>query len=79
MANSPSRRILTQVMMVVHIDTVNNTVSMVSIPRDSWVAVPEVGGMHKIDQAFLLGSQRDNSFEGGVRLARLTIEQDYGR
>ncbi|HEX3643238.1 MAG TPA: LCP family protein [Ktedonobacteraceae bacterium] len=70
--------ILTQVMMVVHIDTVNNTVSMVSIPRDSWVAVPEVGGMHKIDQAFLLGSQRDKSFEGGVRLARLTIEQDYG-
>ncbi len=71
-------QILTQVMMVVHIDTVNNVVSMVSIPRDSWVAVPEVGGMHKIDQAFLLGAQRDNSFEGGVRLARLTIEQDYG-
>ena len=71
-------QILTQVMMVVHIDTVNNVVSMVSIPRDLWVAVPEVGGMHKIDQAFLLGAQRDNSFEGGVRLARLTIEQDYG-
>lgn len=71
-------QILTQVMMVVHIDTVNNVVSMVSIPRNSWVAVPEVGGMHKIDQAFLLGAQRDNSFEGGVRLARLTIEQDYG-
>ncbi len=71
-------QILTQVMMVVHIDTVNNMVSMVSIPRDSWVAVPEVGGMHKIDQAFLLGAQRDNSFEGGVRLARLTVEQDYG-
>ena len=70
--------ILTQVMMVIHIDTVNNTVSMVSIPRDSWVAMPEVGGMHKIDQAFLLGAQRDNSFEGGVRLARLTVEQDYG-
>jgi LCP family protein required for cell wall assembly len=71
-------RILTQVMMVVHIDTVNNIVSMVSIPRDSWVAVPEVGGMHKIDQAFLLGAQRGNSFESGVRLARLTVEQDYG-
>lgn len=70
--------ILTQVMMVLHIDMVKNTVSMVSIPRDSWVAVPEVGGMHKIDQAFLLGTQRDKTFEGGVRLARLTIEQDYG-
>jgi len=71
-------QILTQVMMVIHIDAVNNTVSMVSIPRDSWVSVPEVGGMHKIDQAFLLGAQHDNSFEGGVRLARLTVEQDYG-
>jgi polyisoprenyl-teichoic acid--peptidoglycan teichoic acid transferase len=70
--------VLTQVMMVLHIDIVKNTVSMVSIPRDSWVEVPEVGGMHKIDQAFLLGTQRDNTFEGGVRLARLTIEQDYG-
>jgi LCP family protein required for cell wall assembly len=71
-------QILTQVMMVVHIDTTNNAISLVSIPRDSWVPIPEVGGMHKIDQAFLLGSQRENSFEGGVRLARLTIEQDYG-
>ena len=70
--------ILTQVMMVVRVDTVKNTVTMVSIPRDSWVFVPQVGGMHKIDQAFLLGSQKSNKFEDGVRLARLTIENDYG-
>src|SRR6266851_1958138 len=38
--------VLTQVMMVVHIDTIKNTVTMVSIPRDSWVHVPGVGGMH---------------------------------
>jgi len=70
--------LLTQVMMIVHIDTVNNTVSMVSIPRDSWVNVPEVGGMHKIDQAFLLGVTEHNKFDDGVRLARQTIESDYG-
>jgi LCP family protein required for cell wall assembly len=70
--------VLTQVMMVVRVDTVNNSISMVSIPRDSWVTISEVGGMHKIDQAFLLGSQKDQGFEGGVRLARQTIEQDYG-
>ena len=69
---------LTQVMMVVHVDTVNNTVTMLSIPRDSWVNVPEVGGMHKIDQAFFLGAATQNSFDDGVRLARLTIEKDYG-
>lgn len=70
--------VLTQVMMVVHIDTVQNSVSMVSIPRDSWVFVPGIGGMHKIDQAFFLGAIQRNSFEDGVRAARLTIEKDYG-
>ena len=70
--------ILTQVMMVIRVDTIKNTVTMVSIPRDSWVPVPEIGGMHKIDQAFLLGSQKSNKFEDGVRLARLTVESDYG-
>ena len=69
--------ILTQVMMVVHIDPIKNNVTMVSIPRDSWVNVPDMG-MHKIDQSFLLGAQQENSFEGGVRLARETIEHDYG-
>ena len=70
--------ILTQVMMVVHIDTVRNTVTMVSIPRDSWVNVPEIGGMHKIDQAFYLGALQHNNFNDGVRVARETVEQDYG-
>jgi LCP family protein required for cell wall assembly len=70
--------VLTQVMMVIHIDTVQHTVSMVSIPRDSWVNVPDIGGMHKIDQAFFLGASRKNSFDDGVRQARLTVEKDYG-
>jgi len=70
--------VLTQVMMVVHIDTIHNTVTMLSIPRDSWVYVPGVGGMHKIDQAFLLGASQSSGFDGGVRMARLTVEQDYG-
>ncbi len=70
--------LLTQVMMIVHVDPDNNSVSMVSIPRDSWVYVPENGSMHKIDQAFFLGAVQHNSFDDGVRLARLTVEQDYG-
>jgi LCP family protein required for cell wall assembly len=70
--------LLTQVMMVVHVDTTNKTVSLVSIPRDSWVSIPQIGGMHKIDQAFFLGATQHNSFDDGVRIARLTIEQDYG-
>ena len=70
--------LLTQVMMLVHIDPVNNQVWMVSIPRDSWVDVPDIGGMHKIDQAFFLGAVQHNSFDDGVREARLTVEKDYG-
>ena len=70
--------LLTQVMMVVHIDPIKNSVYMVSIPRDSWVYVPENGAMHKIDQAFFLGATQHNNFDDGVRLARLTIEKDYG-
>jgi polyisoprenyl-teichoic acid--peptidoglycan teichoic acid transferase len=70
--------VLTQVMMVIHVDTANKTVNMVSIPRDSWVPVPQIGGMHKIDQAFFLGVTQHDSFDDGVRSARLTIESDYG-
>ena len=70
--------LLTQVMMVVRVDTGNNTVTMVSIPRDSWVNVPEIGGMHKIDQAFFLGATKNNTFENGVKIAKETMEKDYG-
>ncbi len=70
--------LLTQVMMVVHVDPLNNSVFMVSIPRDSWVSVPGQAGMHKIDQAFYLGSAAHRDFDDGVRLAQATIEQDYG-
>src|SRR5256886_7057965 len=69
--------LLTQVMMIVHVDPDNNSVYMVSIPRDSWVYVSLNGGMHKIDQAFLFGASH-GKFDDGVRAARQTIEQDYG-
>ncbi len=70
--------LLTQVMMIVHVDPDNNSVYMISIPRDSWVYVPLKGAMHKIDQAFFFGAAQHNSFDDGVRSARQTIEQDYG-
>src|SRR5947209_3825897 len=70
--------VLTQVMMVIHVDTVQSTVDIVSIPRDSWVWVPATKSMHKIDQAFFLGATQNNSFDDGVRAARQTVEQDYG-
>jgi len=70
--------VLTQLIMIAHIDPLQNSVALVSIPRDSWVAVPGRSGMHKIDQALYLGSDPQHSFDAGVRLIRATIEQDYG-
>ena len=69
--------LLTQVMMVIRVNPLTNSVTMVSIPRDSWVSVPGQG-MHKIDQAFFLGASAHRNFDDGVRLARATVEQDYG-
>src|SRR5579884_92174 len=55
---------LTQSMIVVSIDPVHDTVNMLSIPRDFWVDIPQVG-MGKIDTAAEIG---------GVSLARATVE-----
>lgn len=70
--------VLTQVMMVAHIDPFNKSVFLLSIPRDSWVSIPGQNDMHKIDQAFELGASSNNTFDAGVSLARRTVEQDYG-
>ncbi len=70
--------LLTQVVMVAHVDPVQKRVSLVSIPRDSWLPVPGHTGMYKLDQAFFLGATPHRSFDEGARLARATIEQDYG-
>jgi LCP family protein required for cell wall assembly len=70
--------VLTQVMIVARIDPYKESVSLVSIPRDSWVPVPGSANMHKIDQAFFLGAVVHNNFDDGVRSAQATIFQDYG-
>ncbi len=58
----------TQIMIVVSIDPVQKTVSMLSIPRDFWVPVPGLGTT-KIGLAYGAGS---------VALARETVEKDFG-
>jgi len=65
--------ILAQTDIVVSVDPVSKTVSMFSIPRDSWVNVPGFG-MHKLDQAYLLGGGGAT----GAALSMATIHQDFG-
>ncbi len=55
-------------MMIVHVPADHAGVSVVSLPRDSWVAIPG-HGMNKINAAFGLG---------GPKLMVATVEQDTG-
>jgi len=55
-------------LMVVHIAANHRSVRIVSLPRDSWVAIPG-HGMNKINAAFGIG---------GPKLMVRTVEQDTG-
>jgi LCP family protein required for cell wall assembly len=55
-------------MMIVHVPAHGSSVSVVSLPRDSWVDIPG-HGMNKINAAFGLG---------GPKLMVQTLEQDTG-
>src|SRR5438445_9773783 len=63
---------LTQSMIVITVDPVNNKVGILSVPRDFWVPIPG-HGYAKIDLAFKYGYQ-EGGMDGGVRLARQTVE-----
>ncbi|HEV2653747.1 MAG TPA: LCP family protein, partial [Ktedonobacteraceae bacterium] len=65
--------VLAQTLIVLTIDPGTKDVSMLSLPRDTWLNVPGYG-MHKLDQAYLLGG----GGAGGVALTMETIHQDFG-
>ena len=65
--------ILAQTDIIVSIVPQTHSVTMFSLPRDTWLNVPGFG-MHKLDQAFLLGGGGAN----GASLAMATIHQDFG-
>lgn len=59
---------LTDSMMVVSYDPGTESISMLSIPRDLWVEIPE-NGSGRINEAFQ---------DGGAGLAMLTVQQNLG-
>ena len=65
--------VLAQTDIIVTIDPATHSVTMLSIPRDTWLNVPGFG-MHKLDQAYLLGGGGSN----GAALTMATIHQDFG-
>jgi LCP family protein required for cell wall assembly len=64
-------------MIVVHIDPVEKTAAMVSIPRDLWLPIPG-HGEGRINAAFQLGEKDPNTPGGGPGLAMATVEDNFG-
>lgn len=72
---------LTDSIMIVSLDTVNNKVFMLSIPRDLWLNIPGYGH-HKINEAYVDGLNDNFSqsgyFPGGMGQLQQVIEQNLG-
>jgi LCP family protein required for cell wall assembly len=63
-------------MMVVSVDPESETISILSIPRDLYVAIPG-RGRDRINTAFVYGSTGNNP-EGGASLAMQTVAYNLG-
>ncbi|MBK8985946.1 MAG: LCP family protein [Chloroflexi bacterium] len=66
----------TDSMMIVSVDPANDTVSILSIPRDLYVVIPG-RGRDRINTAFVYGSAGDSP-EGGASLAIQTVAYNLG-
>lgn len=72
-AGIPTR---TDTLIVVSIDPVQKAATMISFPRDLWLAIPGVGE-DRINAAYRYGELRRVD-GGGAALAARTIEQNFG-
>jgi len=59
----------TDTIMAAFIDIKNNRITVVSIPRDTYITIPSSGEKTKINHAY---------FYGGIPLTRSTIEETFG-
>jgi LCP family protein required for cell wall assembly len=66
----------TDTMMLISIDPVSNSASILSIPRDLYVVLPG-RGRDRINTAFVYGSANNNP-AGGALLAMQTVEYNLG-
>jgi polyisoprenyl-teichoic acid--peptidoglycan teichoic acid transferase len=66
----------TDSMMILSVDTRNETISILSVPRDLYVIIPG-RGRDRINTAFVYGSTGNNP-AGGAALAMSTVEYNLG-
>jgi polyisoprenyl-teichoic acid--peptidoglycan teichoic acid transferase len=63
-------------MMLLSVDTEDNTASLLSIPRDLYIVIPD-RGRDRINTAFVYGAQGNNP-AGGAQLAMATVAYNLG-
>lgn len=74
---------LTDTILVVSIDTVNNKAAILSIPRDLWVKIPGNGNA-RLNEAYFHGKQeseakdREGQIRDGIKLVDETLENVIG-
>ena len=61
--------------IIVHVDPASQQVTMMSVPRDLWVSIPE-HGEDKINAAYAIGE--NDAAGGGPALVAQTIEANFG-
>ena len=66
----------TDSMMIVSVDPVTDSISILSVPRDLYVSIPG-RGRDRINTAFVYGSSNNNP-EGGASLAMQTVAYNLG-
>lgn len=66
----------TDTMMVVSIDPINQTIGILSIPRDLFVPVPGYSQLQRVNSAMVLGELQQPGY--GPRLAMQTVQYNLG-
>ena len=69
---------LTDSIMIVSIDTKNNTAFTMSIPRDLWVNIPSIGYQKINDANSNANFNQAGYFKGGMGQLQQVIETDFG-
>lgn len=70
---------LTDTMMIVSLNPLDNTASIMNVPRDFFAEIPGVIGRRRINTAFNIGYGRGvQGPAGGADLAMQTVEQNLG-
>lgn len=67
--------LLTDTMMIISIDTENDKMALISVPRDLYVRIPGLNKMEKINFAYAYGKGEDGD---GLNISRQAVEKATG-